>query len=118
MSATRYTDFTLGRGPASKKLATAAAGAATIDNYQGVITTEALTTAAAAVYTLTLTNPKIKATDIVNVTIGNGTNSAGAPTLQTVTPAAGSAVIVVGNRHAANALNGTLIVMFSIFRNE
>lgn len=115
MSATRFTDFTLGKGA---KTAAATAGAATLNNYSGVVTTEALTTAAGAVYTLTLTNARFKANDIVNVTIGNGTNSAGAPTLQTVTPAAGSATIVIANRHAANALNGTLTVMFSIFRNE
>ncbi|RYG79358.1 MAG: hypothetical protein EON59_16365, partial [Alphaproteobacteria bacterium] len=76
MAATRYTDFALGKG---NKAATATAGAATLDNYSGVITTEALSTAAAGVYTLTLTNPKIKTTDIVMVNVANGTNSAGAP---------------------------------------
>lgn len=116
MSATRFTDFTLGKGV---KTAAATAGAATLDNYSGIITTEALTTAQNALYTLTLTNPKIKATDIVNVTIGNGSNSAGTPMLVTVTPAAGSVVVVIANKHAsAVALNGTLLVMFSIFRNE
>jgi hypothetical protein len=115
MSATRFTDFALGKGT---KAATATAGAATLNNYSGVITTEALTTAAAAVYTLTLTNPKIKANDIVMVTVANGTNSAGAPTLQTATPAAGSIVINIANRHASNALNGTLAVHFMILRRE
>ena len=115
MSATRYTDFALGKG---NKAATAAAGAATLDNHSGAITTEALTTAAAGLYTLTLTNPKIKATDLVFVNVANGTNSAGAPTLQTATPAAGSLVVNIGNRHAANALNGTLLVHFMILRRE
>lgn len=116
MSATRYTDFTLGKGA---KTATATAGAATLNNHSGIITTEALTTAQNVLYTLTLTNSKIKATDILNVTVGNGTNSAGTPMLCTATPAAGSATIVIANKHAtAVAFNGTLTVMFSIFRNE
>lgn len=115
MSATRFTDLALGKG---NKMATAVAGAATLDNYSGVITTEALTTAAAGLYTLTLTNPKIKMTDIVMVNVANGTNNAGAPTLQTATPAAGQLVINIGNRHAANALNGTLLVHFFILRRE
>lgn len=115
MSATRFTDFALGKG---NKAATAVAGAATLDNYSGVIASEALTTAAAAVYVLTVTNPKIKATDIVMVTIANGTNSAGAPTLQTATPAAGSLVVRIANRDAAAAFNGTLAVHFAILRRE
>lgn len=115
MAATRYTDFALGKG---NKAATATAGAATLDNYSGVITTEALSTAAAGVYTLTLTNPKIKATDIVMVNVANGTNSAGAPTLQTATPSAGSLMIRVANRDAAAAFNGTLLVHFFILRRE
>jgi hypothetical protein len=115
MAATRYTDFALGKG---NKAATATAGAATLDNYSGVVTTEALTTAAAAVYTLTLTNPKVKATDIVIATVANGTNSAGAPTLQTATPAAGSLVVRIANRDASAAFNGTLAVHFAILRRE
>lgn len=88
---------------------TAAAGAVTVNDTACKITTEALTTAQNGVYTLTLTNDKIAAADIVLVTVGNGTNSAGTPAVTNVTPAAGSVVINVSNLHAsAVALNGTL----------
>ena len=96
------------------KTASATAGAATLNKPSGVITSEALTTAAAATYTLTLTNSEIAATSQVLVTVGNGTNSAGLPVLATVTPASGSVVIVVRNAHAANALNGTIKVAFVV----
>ncbi len=96
------------------KTASATAGAATLNKPSGVITSEALTTAAAATYTLTLTNSEIAATSQVLVTVGNGTNSAGLPVLATVTPASGSVVIVVRNAHAADALNGTIKVAFVV----
>lgn len=96
--------------------ATAVAGAATLNKYSGIVTSEALVTAAAATYTLTLTNSTIDTNDIVNVTLGNGTNSAGAPGIKTVTTANGSVVIVVRNDHAANALNGTLTFAFIVHK--
>ena len=97
----------------TKKVATAASGAATLNSNAGVITTESLTTAQNAIYTLTLTNSQIKATDIVLVSVGNGSNSAGTPMLGTVTAADGSVVITVINKHAsAVALNGTLVIAF------
>jgi hypothetical protein len=93
------------------------AGAATINAYNIRATSEALTTAQNAKYTLTLTNSRIAAGDHVHVTIGNGTNSAGTPLLQTVTPAAGSVVIVVANKHdTAVAFNGTLIFMITVIK--
>lgn len=105
--------LSLGKGT---KTAAATAGAATLNQPSGVITSEALTTAAAATYTLTLTNSKIVATDIVLVSLGNGTNAAGAPVITTVTPAAGSVVVVVKNVHASAALNGTLTFSYSVVK--
>jgi len=99
------------------KTVAAVAGAATLNKAAGVVTSEALTTAAAATYTLTLTNSTIAATDQVLVSIGNGTNSAGSPELLTVTPGAGSVVIVIRNGHATVAFNGTLKVAFAKFTN-
>ena len=97
--------------------ATASAGAATLNAAgAGVITSESLTTAAGATYTLTLTNSMIAAGDIVLVTVGNGTNAAGSPALTTVTPGAGSVVIVVQNIAAAAALNGTLKIGFVVVK--
>lgn len=97
--------------------ATATAGAATLNTRQGKITTEALTTAQNANYTLTVTNSACAAADIVMVSIANGTNSQGLPIVQRVTPAAGSFVVVIANKiDTATALNGTLVVSFQIFK--
>jgi hypothetical protein len=94
------------------KTATAVAGAATLNKASGKITTEALTTAAGATYTLTLTNSQIAAADTVFASLANGTNSAGDPAIGLVTPGAGSVTIAVVNRHASAALNGTLVISF------
>lgn len=94
--------------------ATATAGAATLNTPVGSVTSEALTTAAAATYTLTVTNSTIAATSIISATVANGTNSAGAPCLITTTPAAGSVVFVIKNVHAADALNGTIKVNYAL----
>jgi hypothetical protein len=97
--------------------ATASAGAATLNGASGKITTESLTTAQNAKYTLTLTNSSIAAADGLFVTIGNGTNTQGTPVVQTATPGAGSAVIVIANKHdSAQALNGTLTVTFMVLK--
>jgi hypothetical protein len=95
------------------KTAAAVAGAATLNKASGKITTESLTTAAGATYTLTLTNSQIAAADTAFVSIANGTNSAGDPAVGLVTPAAGSVTIKVVNRHASAALNGTLVISFA-----
>lgn len=93
----------------------AAAGAATLNDMEGKVTSEALTTAQNAIYTLTLTNSEIAAADMVFVSISNGTNSAGTPMLGTVVPAAGSVVIQVINKHAtAVAFNGTVVVSYFV----
>ena len=94
--------------------ATAAAGAATLANRFGKITTEALTTAQNAIYTLTITNTAIRATDLVMASVANGTNTQGTPVVTRVQPADGSLVILVSNLHAsAQALNGTIVVSFA-----
>jgi len=103
------TIFSLGSGTA-----TATSGAATLNNRFGVITSEALTTAQNAIYTLTITNSAIKAGDIVLASVQNGTNDQGTPMIGSITPADGSVVIQVINKHAsAEALNGTLKIAFA-----
>lgn len=94
--------------------ATSTANAATINAQTGVITTEALTTAAGATYTMTLTNSYIQAGSIVLVTVGKGTCTAGMPTVAFVTSATGSTVIILQNIHATNALNGTIKIGFTV----
>jgi hypothetical protein len=96
---------------------TASSGAATLNDLIGLVTTESLTTAQNAIYTLTLTNSKIAATDLVFVTVADGTNTQGTPMLGEVTPAAGSVVIKVINKHAsAEALNGTLKIGYFVVK--
>jgi hypothetical protein len=99
------------------KTATATAGAATLSKAAGTVTSEALTTAAAATYTLTITNTVVAAADQVFASVANGTNSAGSPVIQTVTPGAGSLVVVVRNSHASAAFNGTIKVSFLVLKN-
>jgi hypothetical protein len=100
------------------KTVTAAAGAATLSAFAGKVTTEGLTTAQNAIYTLTLTNDKIKADSIVLVSICDGTNTQGTPMLGYVKPANGSVAIEVINKHAtAEALNGTLVISFFVISN-
>ena len=94
--------------------ATATAGAATSNNDRVVVTSEALTTAAAADYTLTLTNSEVLATSIVLVSVANGTNTTEGLSVQRVQPAAGSVVIKVRNTHASAALNGTIKISVAV----
>lgn len=100
------------------KTATATAGAATLSKAAGVITTEALTTAGLAAYTLTLTNTDIAAADQVFASVANGTNTQGTVVVGRVTPGAGSATIVIENVHASQALNGTLKISFFVLKNS
>lgn len=103
-------------GAASTKTATASSGAATLNSHSGVITSESLTTAAAATYTLTLTNSAVAAADVVLASTANGTNTTVGTYVVSVTPAAGSVVIVLKNGHAATALNGTIVVAFAVIK--
>lgn len=96
--------------------ATASAGAATLANKCGVITSESISTAAAAEYTLTLTNTAVAATDICIASTGLGSSTTGTPGIGGVTPAAGSAVITVTNLHTSAAFNGTITVSYMCFR--
>lgn len=98
--------------------AAATAGAATLNSITGTVTSEALTTAAGATYTLTLTNSKIAADSVVLASVGNGTNAAGSPAITTVTVAANSVVIVIQNIAAAAAFNGTLKIGFTVLFND
>lgn len=112
------TTFTASTGvTASVGTATATAGAATLNSQQGKITSEALTTAQNAIYTLTLTNSTIAAADLVFASVADGTNTQGTPMIGQVNPAAGSVVIEVINKHAtAEAFNGTVEVSYFVIK--
>lgn len=99
------------------KTATATAGAATLNQPSGKITSEALSTAAGATYTLTITDNQIAATDIVFASPAFGTNTTGETGIIRVTPGAGSVAIIVKNTHASAALNGTIVVSFAVVKS-
>jgi hypothetical protein len=99
------------------KTATATTGAATLNKNAGVITSESLTTAAGATYTLTLTDSTIAAADQVFASVQYGSSTTGTPAIATVTPSAGQVVILVQNIHASAALNGTIKISFARFAN-
>lgn len=96
--------------------ATSTNAAATANGAFGIITTESLSTAATIAYTLVLTNSFIAAGDIVQCNVANGTNTQGAPTVATVTPAAGSATIVINNTHTTGAYSGTLKISYTVIK--
>lgn len=100
------------------KTASATGGAATLNKDAGVITSESLTTAAGASYTLTLTNSSVAAGDQVFASVQYGSATAGTPCITRVTPGSGSVVIVVQNIHASAALDGTIKISFLVVKNS
>ena len=96
--------------------AAATAGAATLNQSAGVVTSEALVTAFGADYVLTLTNSQIAAADLVFASVNNGTNTTEGLAVNRVTPAAGSVAIRIRNTNAATALNGTIKISFQVVK--
>jgi hypothetical protein len=95
--------------------ATGSAGASTCNGLRCTITTESLTTAASTSYTETLTDSFIAANSQVNCQAGFGTATTGVPVAATITPGAGSAVIIVRNVSTSAALNGTITLSCQIW---
>lgn len=94
---------------------TLSSNAGTLSQLAGKITTEALTTPAGAAATLTIENTLVAATDIILVTRNGGTSDEGTPEF-TVTPGSGSFVILLENRHASAAFDGTFIFGFLVIK--
>ena len=95
---------------------TSTANAATSNTLSGRIVTEALTTAAGANYTMTLTNSAITALSQMQVAVYSGTNTTPGLMVFSVTPAAGSAVILIRNNGTV-ALNGTIVIAYQVAPN-
>ena len=93
---------------------TEAGNAVTASGNAGVITTSALTTAGGATYAITWTNTLITATSVVGLTIQGGTNSATNNITLKCVVGAGSATLTIYNNTAATALNGTLLIGYSV----
>lgn len=93
--------------------------AATSNTFSGSVTTEALTTAAGAVYTFTLTNSLIAAATAAGVfsnilfDIRSGTNTIEGMTPTSSTAGAGSTVLTFTNNGSA-ALNGTMVISWHL----
>jgi hypothetical protein len=97
------------------KTATASAGAATLNKSSGVITTEALTTAAGSTYTLTLTDSQIAAGDLAVVSV-DANGSTGTPHVNSVKTTSNTLTVVIANIHATVAFNAALKVTFAIIK--
>ncbi len=102
------------RSPGDVATATAAANAATLNAIEGTVTSEAVTTAAAADYVCTITNSYVDATSVVLMSVGNGTNTTEGLAVNRVQPGAGSVVVHIRNTNASSALNGTLKISFVV----
>jgi len=98
----------LGRGTG-----TCVSNAVTINNGSGVITTEALSTAAGATQAITLTNSRIAAGDMVYA-VADPNGSTGTPTISNVTVTATTAVFNLKNDHASAAFNGAIKIYIFI----
>ena len=101
----------IGRLAIDSNTATAVAGAATVKTCgMAVVTSESLSTAAGADYTLTLTWPDVNANDVAFCSVQNGTNTQGDSLLGSVTMSAGQIKVVIRNGHATQAFNGTIVI--------
>lgn len=78
-------------------------------------TSASLTTAAAATEAIAITVAGTTATNKVLATIVGGTNTAGVPILLKAVCTTDTVTFSVYNGHAANALNGTLIIAYKMF---
>jgi hypothetical protein len=94
--------------------ATAVSGAATLKGQKGKVTSEALTTAAASNYTLTITNSEVSASNMALASVAYGTTTQGTPVVSRVTCGSGTITVVVKNDHATDAFNGTIVVSFAV----
>ena len=94
---------------------TTSSSAVTVSKMAGVITTEALTTAAGANEAITLTNTLIAAGDMVFVQYAGGTNTNEEFVIK-ATAGSGSATITLYNTHVSAALDGTVIFNFLVIK--
>ena len=89
---------------------------ATLSKMAGVITSDAITTPGLAAHTVTVTNTTVAAGDLVFVCVANGTNNQASPVISTVVAGASSIVFTMRNTHATEAVNGTVVWSFIVFK--
>lgn len=85
----------------------------TLSKQNGVITTDAITTAAGAAHVITVTNTLVAATSRILVTLDKN-SSAGTPVITSVTPGSGSFTVEISNLHASVAVDAALKVHFLV----
>lgn len=90
-----------------------AANAVTASGNAGVITTSSLNTAGGANYAITWTNTKITSTSVFAFCIQGGTNTTQNITF-TCAPGSGTATLTIYNNTAATALNGTILIGYTV----
>ena len=95
--------------------ATSSVTGVTAHAYEGIVTTVALTTAAAASETFTITNKKVKRITQIQVALQYA--GAGAPIVRVQAQARGSFSVTITNVHPSVALNALAKVHFNIIHN-
>jgi hypothetical protein len=108
------TNTVTGRIILPKVTGTEASNAITLNGSCGVITTSALTTAGAGSYAITWTNSSIATSSVILLTLMGGTNTVKNITLQ-ATAGSGTSTLTIYNNTAVTALDGTIIIGFSVF---
>jgi hypothetical protein len=93
---------------------TEAANAVTASGVAGFITTSSLTTAGGGTYVITWTNTFISATSVIALTVQGGTNTTANIDFKVV-PGSGTATLTIYNLTAATALNGTVLLGYTVF---
>jgi hypothetical protein len=87
----------------------------TLSKPLGTITSDAITTAAAATHVMTVTNTLVASTSIITASI-NQNGSTGLPVITSIEPGSGSFVIRITNLHASAAFNAALKISFNLVR--
>lgn len=95
--------------------ATSSSTGVTLNTFCGQITTVALTTAAGAEERFTVTNSKVKSTDVI--ALSSTYNGGGTPAFSVCKVADGAFDIVITNLHAANAFDAAMVINFVVFRS-
>jgi hypothetical protein len=94
-----------------ENIATASAGAATLNTEAGIINTGAETTAAGGTFQVVITNNTVTANSNVFAQVYPGTATAGQAEIKSVTTSANTITVVVANVGSA-AFNGTFLIGF------
>lgn len=108
--------FTTGAGGTVTQATNRTTGV-TLNKYSGQITTNTASLAAEAAAEFTVTNDKVAATDVVNVSIASGSNG-GNTDIVVSAVAAGSFNIKVCNNNAAagTAETGAIVINFAVMK--